>query len=247
MSRSAFIALAVGGISTAAHAGIVNPDDLFNVTVSFGDITWSSAGNPDSITSITQNDEGDFIVQGQWSTANWSSDWSFEIDPGSLARGGMLETGFVISSFNFTNTTGMDDSFSLSISTNVTQLDSPTLMTGSFSGALLSGNPGVNTAMLGVDAGEFLYNALADGAVVRTLVDDTFSASTNLTTSFGPFDFVDEPGPMVLNTLGITHDFTLTDGDTASFVGSFLVREIPAPGAATLFGLAGLAAARRRR
>jgi|GEM_PF-6062838 len=233
----------------SALAGFVDPNDVFTVELSFGDTAWSTANNPMSVTNFFLNDQGQWVVEGQWQTANWASDWAFQIDQGSASArgGGLLETGFVVSSFNFTNTTGMDTAFTLNITANVTALSQPTVMTGSLSGSLGSGNPLVETAELGVPTGGFLYEALADGMVVRSLVDDSFSASTNLTTAFGSFGFADEVGPAVASTLGINHNFTLTDGDNVNFVGSFIVEEIPAPGGVALFGVAGLALARRRR
>ena len=234
----------------ASQGGVILPADILSVNILFNGNTWSSVNNPGSITGFSQNAQGQWIVEGAWSTANWSCDWAIEVDQGLgvAAARGPFQTGFVVSSFNFTNTTGNDAAeFQLLINANVAPLSAPTTMTGSLSGSLGSGNPLAETAMLRVPTGDHLYTALIDGTGVRTMVDDSFSLSTNLTAPLGSFNFFDEPGPGVASTLGLRHSFGLTDGDNVNFVGAFVVTEIPAPGAAALFGLGGLAAARRRR
>lgn len=249
MSRF-ILCVAVAGAtgSMAGFASALDASELISIGIWHNGELWSSDNDPGAVTELRQNENGDWVVEGNWSTSDWASDWSFEINPGAQNARGSMEMGVVVSSFNFTNTTGIDgEDFQLVISAFVNPLSSPTIMTGSLSGSLNSGDPGVETATMGVPTGDFLYTALADGSAVRTLVDDTFSTSTDLTTSFGSFNFAGEIGPSVTDSLGIRHSFTLSADDNVNFVGAFVVQEIPTPGGATLLALGGLAAARRRR
>lgn len=243
---------AVGTVILAGSAlASVSPDEIFNIEIWYAGEVWSSSDAPGSITDFFLDEDGIWQVGGAWSTDNWASDWQFQIDQGDLAveqTRGAGQSSFVVSSFNFTNNTGDDAAeFQLMVTANVAPLSAPTTMTGSLSGSLGSGNPLVEDATLTVPAGDFLYTAMVDGTGVRTLVDDSFSLTTNLTAPLGSFDFAGEPGPSVASTLGIRHSFGLTDGDNVNFVGAFVVTEIPAPGPVAVFGLAGLTATRRRR
>ncbi len=246
----AVFALGAGGTALASELSVA---DILEVEVwANRELQWSSNNSSGGFSDLVVNEDGTYTVIGGWEAETWSSDWTFDLgmrDPeGAAGQSRGLNSGFVISNFNFTNNTGDDNAeFELIANAFVGPLTSPTVMTGSFSGSLNSGDPGVEMAELSVPTGDFLYTAMADASVARTLTDDTYSQSTMLSDSLGPFGFTSESGPSVINELSIRHSFGLTDGDNVNLLGAFVVTEIPAPGASLLLGLAGAAGARRRR
>jgi len=252
VAGGAVVALVAG---SGAYGLEVSIADLLQVEVyANGSLEWSSASSDGGFNRFVQNEDGSYTIEGGWDAGDWISEWSFDIGQMDRDSGGGsgesrgLNSGFVVSNFNFTNNTGDDSAeFVLVANAFVGPLSAPTSMTGSFSGSLNSGNPGVEMAELHVPTGDFLYTAMADASVARTLVDDTFSTSTMLSDALGPFGFMGEAGPSVINELSIRHAFGLTDGDNVNLAGAFVVTEIPAPGAGMLFGLAGGLLARRRR
>ncbi len=245
------IALVASGVLFAASGAIagIGPvaSDILDLQVVSESGTWSLADNLGTVTNFQLDGTGTWIIEGVAQTSDWTMDWGFEVNQAGDVRGG-FDSASISSSFAFTNTTGNDAAlFEVIGNAVVGALSGPTTQTGSISGSLGSGNPLVETAMLSTPSGDFLFTGLVDGVGAQTLLDDSFGISTNLTTSFGPANFLGLPGGGVLDTIGIRHSFGLTDGDNAQFAGVFIVTEIPAPGAAALLGLGGLAAARRRR
>jgi hypothetical protein len=77
------------------------------------------------------------------------------------------------------------------------------------------------------------------------------SAGPFLSNVIGPAAFgtpiPSQPGPAALATIGITIDFTLTPGDSATFTSVFVVESIPEPGTGLMVGLGLIALAARRR
>ena len=245
-----FVYAAMSGLIcvSSASAGVIGATDILSLQVVSESGTWDLAENLGTVTNFEF--VGDrWIIEGVSQTSDWTMDWGFEvIQSGALARGPGFASASISSSFTLTNNTGNDNALFEVISNAVVgTLISPTSQTGSISGSLGSGNPLVETATLGTPSGDFLYTALVDGLGVQTLLDDSFSVSTDLTTAFGPSNFIGAPGGGVFSSIGIRHSFGLTDGDNGQFAGVFVVNEVPTPGAAALIGLGGLAASRRRR
>jgi len=247
MHYRAFVIASCGLFAASgAMGGLIGASDILDLQVVSESGTWNLADNLGTVTNFQQDGTGTWIIEGVAQTSDWTMDWGFEVNQTDAARG--LDSASISSSFAFTNTTGNDAAlFEVIGNALVGALSGPTTQTGSISGSLGSGNPLVETAMLSTPTGDFLFTGLVDGAGVQTLLDDSFGLSTNLTASFGPANNLNLPGGGVLSTIGIRHSFGLTDGDNAQFAGVFLVTEVPAPGAAALLGLGGLAATRRRR
>lgn len=246
-TRTALAATCGVFVASTASAGIAGLGILDLEVLANGDSSWTLANNLEDVTSAGFDKSGTYIIEGFTETDGWTMEWSFEVNQAGNTRGG-FDSASISTAFVFTNTTGNDNAlFEVIANAAVGSLSSPTTQTGSISGSLLSGNPVFESATLYTPANDFLYTALVDGSGVQTLIDDTFSLSTTLTDAFGPENFLGQPGGGVLNTIGIRHSFGLTDTDNASFAGVFVVTEIPAPGAAALIGLGGLAATRRRR
>lgn len=249
MRTTVLVSLCGLSAASVASAGAIGVADVLNLQVVSGGNTWNLADNLGTVTTFQQNMAGLWTIEGTVSTVDWDFDWGIQVSQatGGLARG-VFDSGSISTSFTFTNNTGDDAAlFEVIANAVVGPLSGPTEQTGQISGSLGSGMPVAEVADLYTPSGDFLYTALVDGTGVQTLLDDTFSLSTNLTAPFNSTPFLDQPGGGVLSTIGIRTFFGLTDGDNANFVGVFVVNEVPAPGPAVLIGLGGLAAARRRR
>lgn len=240
-TRLAGVAVAAALVVGPTADGAFTLQDLDLRIQTAGGATWNIQNGDNltnSITSFEQVGEFRFRIQGAFSTANWSADWDLLID----------EDPFVNANFAFTNNTGADNDFVVIIGASVQPIAPSSVMQGSISGSVGSGQPGSKTATFGASAGDSVYTALIDGGAVQTLLDDAFSVSTAFTTTFGTADFgipSPIPGPSVASSLAIRHAFFLTAGDSATISSAFVVN-IPTPGAAVLFGIAGLITLRRR-
>jgi hypothetical protein len=242
MRTVTFISAAAAGLGAAAstHAMVLPPDLTgFNIQIAYASGAWSSQADPNSITSVLPDPE----KQGQYQIDGWKANSAFDIwwelevntDP------------FITSSFNVTNVTALPQTFVITVTLPIIPQLPATSAIGDISGSLLdsdfSGFSSVSTV-----PGVSLYEALIDGATVETLYDDPYTLAigtptANLPTAgFGPQL---EAGAAA--TIGIRNTFTLSPGDTFQAVSFFFVNAIPTPGTGAILGLAGLAAARRRR
>lgn len=236
--------VAVAGLAVAsANAGIAGWD----IAVSGGTTNWAASLDPGSYTIIQNGNI--YRVVGGVTTSSWSMSFELQFDPDP----------FVSSSFTIQNLGGVSTPFTVTVTAPSIALASPTSMTGSVSGTVGDGNGAIDQFGNGATVqsqgnGRPYYEALVDGLGVRTLLDAPRIdiAPLGLTRNINrpdpvqePSDFLNEAGPAVASSIGIRNAFMLSGGDNASFTSTFLI--VPSPAGVGLLGLAGLAAARRRR
>ena len=233
--------LAIAGAASAAQAGTTSWD----IVINWGSgSSWSVAANPQTFT-ITQEEGANgaiaYRVVGSHTTPNWSASWDMFLDPDP----------FVSSNFSITNNSGVLQTFTVTTTTPTIGLAGPTTMTGSVSGFVGDGNGQMdqfgNGATVRTATGSPFYEALVDGADVRSLYSDpqVFAAPLGLTNGIPAQNFIGEAGPALISSIGIRNVFQLTPGDNAGFTSTFLI--VPAPAGLGLLGVFGLAATRRRR
>jgi hypothetical protein len=177
---------------------------------------------------------------------SWNS--TYDIDPQ------------VTNNFTVVNTTLVAQVFTVSVTSPIAPVLPTSLMRGSIGITLtdegpLDGNGDTDgiatlTSFGGID----VYRAFLDGVPVQSLLDDPYSlsctpfnCSTTDSESFGiP---VRIPGPGATTSMGITVQFELSPGDSASVTSVFNIIPIPEPSTAVTLGLGlvGLAIAGRRR
>jgi hypothetical protein len=179
---------------------------------------------------------------GGFDNGGWSLDsWNLETDPDPT----------ITNVFSITNNTAGTQSFVVSVVLPTSPpFGPPSLIRGSVQGGATDNNfDGVTLSNTGASS---LYDALIDGATVRTLFDDPTSVSGPGSVSLGSASFgiptQETLAVATLTNINLTLRFDLTPGDSASFTANFDVQPIPEPGTAILMGLglAGLAAAGRR-
>ena len=123
---------------------------------------------------------------------------------------------------------------------------SPIAGSSRMAGSVQGGTTDVNGdgAILSTLAGAPLYYGQIDGANVLSLFPDpktitasAFNSASDSTSAGLPG--VTIPGPGVLGSIGIEHQFSLTPGDRATFTSVFVVNA-PEPGSLSLLAIGGL-------
>lgn len=211
--------------------------------------TWSpvastlNCGTPDSSGAFTCSGTMNQILSGDATAVSWSM--TLNPDPS------------VSNNFALTNGTASTQTYIVTVSLPVSALSAPILVGGSLGGSLTDSGVGDGSATLGTAPSVALYTAQIDGSGVATLYPDptSFSVSTPFGTTTIPATSFGAPIPSqllnqgVASTIGISLEFTLSPGDSASFTSVFaLAQVVPEPGSALLLLAAGalLVSARRR-
>lgn len=232
-------------LSSGALAGIMTLPDGFDVNLQTG--SGQSWNLPDEdIVEMQTNPDGSMTISGVSNpfAGEATLDWSFNLlgVADSTARGVPTVVAGVASNIAVTNNTGSTQTYFFSVTQGFT-VAGPLLADGSVSGTVNDGN--FNGSATISDAGVPGYEALLDGVVFETLVDDPFSLTTATTAAFGPDDFTNVPTGGITTSIGIRNTFSLSAGDLATATSRLTF--VPTPGAAAMLGVAGLAATRRRR
>jgi hypothetical protein len=159
----------------------------------------------------------------------------FEVDPS------------VFYNATLTNTTASVQTYTLSIALP-TVFGAPNLVYGATTVGVIDNDVPGNGATLTSAAPTAVYQSIIDGATVGTLLNDPFSLTAppmgvnSINATYG-WNASNIPINMYM---GITHTFTLTPGDSASFLSRFDVI-VPEPATLSLLALGGLLLMRRRR
>ena len=192
----------------------------------------------------SDNGDGTFDFDGAM-TANpdWDLEWDITGDPDP----------FISAVLGLTNVSGVTQTFVLNVSLPI----APPLLPGSFVGgsigiAVLDAN-GDGVGTVATASPTAIYNGTLDGSSALSLFSDPYSLSVPF--AFGvASDSTDAglpaflPGPAATSTIGISHKFTLTPGDSVSFTSFFRAVDsddgpiVPEPGTLALCSLSLLAA-----
>lgn len=197
---------------------------------------YSTAANPGSWTAIPQGG-GSFLVQGTYSSGSVFLDFQLTLK----------EDPFATVNFNLTNTSGALGLYSTSLTLAVTPVAAPSSYQGGISGSIGDNSLSFNGAQLIAQPGA-LYTALVDGSPLQALYPFGSTITEpigGLTADIPALNYAFGGGPAVIGSIGIVNSFSLTADDSVGMVSRFDI--VPAPGAATLLGVAGIAAIRRRR
>jgi hypothetical protein len=255
--RASLVVAAALLLAGSASATGVPSGTPYEVLVTVGGNTYDLDDMPHSYAGHYY---GGYLVGGNYEltsdvvTPNGTiTDWSsvFATDPQ------------VTNNFTVTNTTLVAQVFTVSVTSPIAPVLPTSLMRGSIGVTItdqgpLDGNGDTDgIATLTSFGGVAVYRAFLDGVAVggaTDLLDDPYSlsctpfnCSTSDTDDFGiP---VRIPGPGATLSMGITVQFQLSPGDSASVTSVFNIIPVPEPMTAVTFGLGlvGLAIAGRRR
>jgi len=209
-----------------------------------GPAYWHTApaGDPSGTSQYT-------VADGSHIGTGYKMDW----------WGVALDTDHGVSgNWSVTNTSGVTQTMILAVILPVLPVAPSSLMFGSttvsVSDADFSGSGTLTST--GLFPNPPVYTGLIDSAPVAAtaLLADPYTitalagGTTGATASFGVFPGT-VPGPAVVGSIGIRHEFTLTAGDRATFNSTFFLIAVPEPGTLALLvpGLVGLGMVGRRR
>jgi hypothetical protein len=173
----------------------------------------------------------------------WNLGWSMTVNPDP----------FVIANIVVTNNSAFTQTFTLTVTLPIGAIVPASLTGGSVTGTVTDLN-GDGATVSAPAAGGPIYMSKIDGNDYISLLNAGSSASAGsfLSNVIGPDSFGGPVipsllGPAVNATIGITLQFDLTAGDSASFTSIFVVEPIPGPAGLALLGVAGLVGVGRRR
>ncbi len=129
---------------------------------------------------------------------------------------------FVLNNILVTNNTDTTQIFSAFVGLPTT-FSAPNFISGNVSISVTDGGRG-DGATVATTGGQAFYSAQIDGVTVATLLNDPLSISNSAAASFGPL----LNGVPVTSYIGIQLRFSLTPGDSASFLSRFdVVESVP--------------------
>jgi hypothetical protein len=244
-------ALAAGAFVASANAGVIGSSPVIIVTAGGGEWEWNINGSP--------NEDGSANYEGSRTEAagdgTWTLDWNINATDSNVGTARASQTAFLFNNVVLTNNTGMLQTVTITTMIPIVPAILPsTVMGGSASGTLTTNGDG--GSMTNVGGASPMYRALIDALAVGGVADlHNFDSGISVvgfgSNSTGFEDFgtpiPSAPGPAVLGSIGITLQFDLTPGDSASWTSNFVVNVVPTPGAGAILGMAGIFAIRRRR
>lgn len=241
LNRSA--AVAAAAIFLAAGVAVADTSEIPNLDMSVTTNGSTIAFNPADYGNAWGNANDTFGFAGNLNGGSFGLGWSM-----------LADSTFVIANYVVTNNTLVDQDFTITVSVPVGAVSGPfNLIGGSVTGSITDLNG--DGATLSSPVGGSLYEALADGNTVATLLDDPFTVSSGNyeSATVGPASFGEPiPGQLFAGpinaSIAITLSFTLSAGDAAAFTSIFVIEKtIPTPAGLALLGLAGVIGSRRRR
>jgi hypothetical protein len=236
--------LGLGLLSIALHGFVwqaYSQNSTLDITLSING-TAAGAWYPSLIAS------GDHYVVNNVGYTNASAgyalyfhDMSMDLDPSISA------------SVDVVNTTTSVQNYTLIFTLPISPIGGGTRMAGSTQGGTTDADGSGNGSILStVGPGSALYFGQIDGVNVLSLFPDlktitagAFNSASDSTSAGLPG--VTIPGPGVLTSIGIEHQFSLTPGDRATFTSVFVVNPVPEPGSLSLLAIGGAALLWRRR
>ncbi|MEN8253902.1 MAG: PEP-CTERM sorting domain-containing protein [Verrucomicrobiota bacterium] len=218
--------LAVAFLSVTVHA-----DPVVQMTVGpmMGATNMNLMGGVDNGDNSYDFD-GTTSMMGMWSL---EYDMTVDQDP------------FVNANFTFQNMSGMTQSFILNVTLPITPTVVPSSLIGGSTGGSFNDANNNGIASVGtVGMGSPMYSGEIDGVGVLPIYPDPTSFSATFAGETVTIPAVNQglpgptiPGPAAYSSIGITHKFTLTPGDTVAFTSFFVVEPIPEPSSIAMIGL----------
>ncbi|MEM6654227.1 MAG: hypothetical protein AAF596_00345 [Planctomycetota bacterium] len=251
MSFTTRFCLLLGGsflsLAGVAAGGSITPSSPVTLQI-FGTDPGGFLQDQDSpVFQIDADPSGDFSSVDEFLPGTSGSRlW----DVTSLSISGNVDP-IVFLSFSVTNTASTPTLITFVTTLPTGPVGPATVFGGSVSGTLLDTDP--NSAELSPGPSGFVYEGNIDGNVVLSLLDDSTSVTLPATAASIPTEIVGLPGPTlpgpaVSSTIGLTLEFLLSPGDTATFGASFVVEAVPEPTTCVLaLVTAGSMAGMRRR